>query len=68
MNEEEAYTDFLNAIERVAEEHGWNIGIAENYSEDESFVRVVLTFIPAIGYDAQFRKFGCKEKHDETSN
>lgn len=58
FKEEEAYTDFLNDIERVAEKHGWNIGIAENQSEDKEFPRVELTFIPAIGYDSQFRKFG----------
>lgn len=26
--EQDAYTDFLNDIEKVAEKHGWNIGIA----------------------------------------
>ena len=63
MNNKElcAYTDFLNDIEQVAEKHGWNIGIAENHSEDKNFVRVELTFIPALGYDSQFRKFGLKE-------
>lgn len=67
MNNEElnAYTDFLNDIEQVAEKHGWNIGIAENHSEDKKFVRVELTFIPAIGYDSQFRKFGLKETDNE---
>ena len=60
----EAYTDFLNDIERVAEKHGWNIGIADNHSEDKTFVRVELTFIPAGGYDSQFRKFGLKENKE----
>ena len=59
--EYEAYTEFLNNIERVAEKHGWNIGIAENHSEDIDFPRVELTFIPALGYDSQFRKFGIKD-------
>lgn len=58
----EAYTDFLNDIERVVEKHGWNIGITNNHSEDKDFPRVELTFVPAIGYDAQFRKFGIKEE------
>ncbi|MBO4542162.1 MAG: hypothetical protein J5725_03150 [Bacteroidales bacterium] len=57
----EAYADFLNDIEIVAEKHGWNIGIADNLSEDKTFARVELTFIPAGGYDSQFRKFGVKE-------
>ena len=57
----DAYTDFLNDINRTAEKHGWYIGIADNQSEDKDFVRVELTFIPAIGYDGQFRKFGAKE-------
>jgi hypothetical protein len=60
----EAYTDFLNDIERVAEKHGWNIGIADNQSEDKKFSRVELTFIPALGYDSQFRKFGIKENEE----
>lgn len=57
----EAYTDFLNDIERTAEKHGWNIGITDNQSEDITFPRVEITFIPASGYDSQFRKFGVKE-------
>ncbi len=52
-----ALTDFLNDIEKVVEKHGWNIGMYENYSEDELFSRVEVTFIPALGYDSQFRKF-----------
>ena len=28
-----AYTDFLNDLERTAEKHGWNIGIADNQYE-----------------------------------
>ena len=69
MTDEElsAYTDFLNDIEYVAEQHGWNIGITENHSEDKEFVRVEITFIPAIGYDSQFRKFGVKEENNENN-
>ena len=58
IDEEEAYADFLNDIERVAEKHGWNVGIHDNKSGDKTFPRVELTFVPAIGYDAQFRRFG----------
>ena len=53
-----AYTDFLNDIEKIAEQHGWNIGIADNQSEDSNFARVEITFIPAGGADALNRKFG----------
>lgn len=57
MTDEEldAITDFLNDIERVAEKHGLTVGAYENcMDEDKSFV---ITFIPALGYDSQFRKF-----------
>ena len=59
---EEAYAEFLNAIEQVAEQHGWNIGIHDDKSDDK-YPTVELTFIPASGYDSQFRKFGygCEE-------
>ena len=50
-----ALTDFLNDIEEVATKHGWNIGAYENKSEEEDMVEII--FIPALGYDAQFRKF-----------
>ena len=60
----EAYADFLNDIEIVAEKHGWNIGIVDNQSEDKTFARVELTLIPAGGYDSQFRKFGVKESKE----
>lgn len=53
----EAFTEFLNDIEEVVEKHGWNIGMYENFSNDKDFERVEITFIPAIGYDSQFRKF-----------
>ena len=60
MNNDEtklsALTDFLNDIEEVAQKHGWNIGMYENFSEDE-YSRIEITFIPALGYDSQFRKF-----------
>jgi len=59
MNEKEldTFTEFLNDIEEVAEKHGWNIGLYENLSDDKKFERVEITFIPALGYDSQFRKF-----------
>ena len=61
MNDEEAkleaFADFLNDIEQVAQKHGWNIGSYENLSDDKDFERVEITFIPALGYDSQFRKF-----------
>ena len=53
----DALTDFLNDIEEVAQKHGWNIGMYENLSDDKEFERVEIMFIPAIGYDSQFRKF-----------
>ena len=59
--EQDAYTDFLNGIERVAEKHGWNIGISDNHSEDKTFPRVEITFVPAGGADALNRKFGASE-------
>lgn len=51
----EALTKFLNDIESVAQKHGWNIGAYENKSKKEDLIEVV--FIPALGYDSQFRKF-----------
>lgn len=57
MGEEEAYCDFLNDLERVAESHGWNIFMSEDFSDDNDFPRVVITFGHAIGMDAQNRKF-----------
>ena len=56
--EQDAYTDFLNDIENVAEKNGWNIAIADNHSEDNNFSRVEITFITAGGADALNRKFG----------
>lgn len=56
MGEEEAYCTFLNDLERVAENHGWNIFMSENFSDDD-FPRIVITFGHAIGTDAQNRKF-----------
>lgn len=53
----DALTDFLNDIESVAQKHGWNIGMYDNLSENDS-PSVEITFIPAISYDSQFRKFG----------
>jgi hypothetical protein len=53
----EAYYSFLNDLERVAESHGWNIYMSEDFSDDNEFPRVVITFGPAIGMDAQNRKF-----------
>lgn len=57
MDKEEAYCDFLNDLERVAESHGWNIFMSENFSDDDEFPRVEITFGHAIGTDAQNRKF-----------
>ena len=61
MNDEEtkldALTDFLNDVEEAAKKHGWNIGLYEHLSDNKAFGRVEITFIPAIGYDSQFRKF-----------
>ena len=56
-NDEEltALTEFLNDIEEVATKHGWNIGAYENKSKKEDLIEIV--FIPALGYDSQFRKF-----------
>ena len=50
-----ALTNFLNDIEDVATKHGWNIGAYENKSKEEDMIEIV--FIPALGYDSQFRKF-----------
>lgn len=60
--EREAYFDFVNDIEIVAEKHGWNIGISDNHSEDKDFPRVEIIFVPAIGADALNRKFGVDER------
>lgn len=57
MSEEEAYCAFLNDLERVAESHGWNIFMSEDFSDDNEFPRVEITFGHAIGEDAQNRKF-----------
>mgnify|MGYP006351097299 FL=1 len=59
MNEAkaDAFVDFLNDIEKVAERHGWNVGITDNQSEDKGFPRVEITFIPALGADSLNRKF-----------
>ena len=57
MGEDEAYCAFLNDLERVAESHGWNIYMSENFSDDNEFPRVEITFGHAIGTDAQNRKF-----------
>lgn len=64
MNDEEleAMTEFLNDIEEVAQKHGLNIGAYENnMNETKSFN---IMFIPALGYDAQFLRFG-KESEEE---
>lgn len=50
-----ALTNFLNDIEEVATKHGWNIGAYENKSKEADMIEIV--FIPALGYDSQFRKF-----------
>ena len=60
----EALTEFLNDIEEVVQKHGWTIGMYDNLSENDS-PSVIITFIPAIGYDSQFRKFGKESKPNE---
>lgn len=50
-----ALTEFINDIEETANKHGWNIGSYENKSKKEDLIKIV--FIPALGYDSQFRKF-----------
>ena len=51
----EALTKFLNDIESVVQKHGWNIGGYDNKSKTDDIIEMV--FIPALGYDSQFRKF-----------
>jgi hypothetical protein len=64
-DELEAITEFLNDIEKVAQKHGLNIGAYENnMKETETFD---IMFIPALGYDAQFLRFG-KEKKESKPN
>ena len=60
----EALTEFLNDIEEVVQKHGWTIGMYDNLSENDS-PSVIITFIPAIGYDSQFRKFGKESKPND---
>ena len=57
MTKEEAYCEFLNDLEQVAEKHGWNIDISCNYSDDEEYPRVEITFGHALGADSLNRKF-----------
>ena len=54
---EDPYVNFLNDIERVAEKYGYKIDISCNYSDDEEYPRVELTFGHAIGSDALNRRF-----------
>lgn len=61
-DELKAITEFLNDIEEVAQKHGLNIGTYENNMEETKSFNIM--FIPALGYDAQFLRFG-KEIEEE---
>ena len=62
-DELEAITEFLNDIEEVAQKHGLNIGTYENNMEENKSFNIM--FIPALGYDAQFLRFGKERKEEE---
>lgn len=51
MSNEEAYCDFLNALERVAEKYGWNIDISSNLSDDAEYPRIEIIFGHALGLE-----------------
>ena len=57
MAQEDPYVNFLNDIEGVAEKYGYNIDMSCNYSDDNEYPRVEITFGHAIGTDSQNRRF-----------
>lgn len=53
-NEEDAFINFLNDINKVAIKYGYNVG---GHEFDEEAELIEMLFIPAIGMDAQNKKF-----------